>query len=174
MTGSHFPAEFATALAASGEGTWGARLVRLLEKYPHFAVLGSESECLPYPENRVELADEVDEFDVPRPKVPCSFGENERALRAEEQRRGRAVLEAAGAEEIFVSEGTDHALGGCRIGDDPADSVVDENLKAHDHPNLYICDASVFATSAGAQPSQTIMTLAARLADHLIRSRHRG
>ena len=32
------------------------------------------------------------------------------------------------------------------MGDDPATSVVDRNLKAHDHPNLYICDASVFPT----------------------------
>jgi choline dehydrogenase-like flavoprotein len=58
-------------------------------------------------------------------------------------------------------------MGGCVMGNDPADSVVDRNLRTHDHENLYICDASVFASSAGAQPSQTIMALATRLAGHL-------
>jgi choline dehydrogenase-like flavoprotein len=60
-------------------------------------------------------------------------------------------------------------MGGCRMGDDPATSVVDRNLRTHDHPNLYICDASVFVTPGGAQPSQTIQALATRLADHLDR-----
>jgi choline dehydrogenase-like flavoprotein len=53
------------------------------------------------------------------------------------------------------------------MGSDPTTSVVDANLKAHDHPNLFVCDASVFVTSGGAQPSQTIMALATRLVDHL-------
>jgi choline dehydrogenase-like flavoprotein len=53
------------------------------------------------------------------------------------------------------------------MGDDPRTSVVDRDCKAHDHPNLFICDASVFPTPGGAQPSQTIMALATRLAEHL-------
>jgi choline dehydrogenase-like flavoprotein len=72
---------------------------------------------------------------------------------------------------VLVSEGNDHTMGGCRMGDDATSSVVDRTLKAHDHPNLYICDASVFPTSGGAQPSQTIMALALRLADHLTSGR---
>jgi choline dehydrogenase-like flavoprotein len=54
------------------------------------------------------------------------------------------------------------------MGVDPASSVVDHELRAHDHPNLFVCDASVFVTCGGAQPSQTIMALATRLADHLL------
>jgi choline dehydrogenase-like flavoprotein len=65
-------------------------------------------------------------------------------------------------------------MGGCRMGADPATSVVDRDLKAHDHPNLYVCDASVFVTSGGAQPSQTIMALATRLAEHLESGRSRA
>ena len=84
------------------------------------------------------------------------------------QRKFSAILEAAGAVEVLVSQGNDHTMGGSRMGADPATSVVDRDLKAHDHPNLYVCDASVFVTSGGAQPSQTIMALATRLADHLV------
>jgi choline dehydrogenase-like flavoprotein len=146
---------------------WGARLMRYLEQYPHFMVLGTEGECLPYAENRVELSDEVDEFGVPRPLVTFNYGDNEKAMREEAHRLGREILEGGGAVEVLISEGNDHTMGGCRMGDDPSSSVVDRNLRTHDHPNLYLCDASVFVSPGGAQPSQTIMALATRLAEHL-------
>ena len=171
MTSVLFPGEFGVTLAKTEPGMWGERLVRLLEQYAHFAVLGCEGECLPYEDNRVQLADDADEYGVPRPRVTFNVGDNERAMRDEMHRQARVILEAAGAQEILFSAGNDHTMGGCRMGDDPTSSVVDRNLKAHDHPNLYICDASVFATSGGANPSQTIMALASRLADHLARGR---
>jgi choline dehydrogenase-like flavoprotein len=167
MTANLYPAEFAETLARLGEGMWGEHFVRYLEAYPHFMVLGTEGECLPYPENRVQLSAEVDEYGVPRPHVSFDYGENEQAMRDEIHRLARQILEGGGAVEVLVSEGNDHTMGGCRMGDDPASSVVDRNLKAHDHPNLYVCDASVFVTPGGAQPSQTIMALATRLAEHL-------
>jgi choline dehydrogenase-like flavoprotein len=153
---------------------WGEELVRHLERYPHYVVLGTEGECLPDAENRVELSDEPDELGVPRLLVTFDSGQNERAMREERHRVGGAVLEAAGAVEALVSQGNDHTMGGCRMGADPATSVVDRDLKAHDHPNLYVCDASVFVTSAGAQPSPTIMALATRLAEHLASGRSRA
>lgn len=174
MTSSLFPAEFAETLARSGEGMWGERLVAHLREYPSFAVLGTEGECLPYETNRVELSDDADELGVPRPLVTFDFGANEKAMREEIHRIGREILEAAGAGEVVISEGNDHTMGGCRMGRDAASSVVDAQLRAHDHPNLYVCDASVFVTSGGAQPSQTIMALATRLADHLTRGRAGG
>lgn len=171
MTSVLFPAEFGAALVKSEAGLWGARLTALLEQYDHFAVLGDEGECLWYEDNRVELSDDLDEFGVPRPKITFDFGENERRMREDILGLSGQILEAAGAVEVFASEGNDHTMGGCVMGDDPATSVVDRDLRTHDHPNLYICDASVFASSGGAQPSQTIMALATRLADHLIRGR---
>jgi choline dehydrogenase-like flavoprotein len=167
MTSSLFPAEFAETLTRTAQGMWGSTLLRYLEQYPCFAVLGTEGECLPYETNRVELSDDPDELGVPRPLVTFDYGDNERAMREEIHRLGREILEAGGAEEVIISEGNDHLMGGCRMGDDPLTSVVDRDLKAHDHPNLYVCDASVFVTSGGAQPSQTIMALATRLAEHL-------
>ena len=174
MTSSLFPAEFASSLVKTGQGLWGERLMRYLEQYPNFTILGTEGECLPYEDNCVTLTDEVDEYGVPRPRVTFSFGENERLMREEIRRKAHAILEAAGAAEVLTSNGNDHSMGGCRMGDDPATSVVDRTLKTHDHPNLYICDASVFPTAGGAQPSQTIMALATRLAEHLSSKRAFG
>jgi choline dehydrogenase-like flavoprotein len=167
MTAALFPAEFAITLAKAGPGWWGKRLVEELAAYPHYLVLGTEGECLPYADNRVELSDDIDEFGVPRPRVTFSYGDNERAMREEIHRLGSQIFQAAGATKILISEGNDHTMGGCRMGADPRESVVDRNLRSWDHPNLYLCDASVFATPGGAQPSQTIMALATRLAEHL-------
>ncbi len=167
MTSCLFPGEFGVTLGRAGDGWWGERLVNALEAYPHWLVLGTEGECLAYETNRVELSDDVDEYGVPRPKVTFDFHDNERAMRDDIHRLAAPILTAAGAEEIVISEGNDHLMGGCRMGDSPDASVVDRNCRTWQHPNLYICDASVFATPGGAQPSQTIMALAARLAAHL-------
>jgi choline dehydrogenase-like flavoprotein len=173
MTSCLFPAEFATALARAGQGWWGERLVKELEAYPHYTVLGTEGESLPSADNRVELSDDIDEYGVPRPRVTFNFGGNESAMRAEMHRVGTEILQAAGATGVEISQGNDHTMGGCRMGTDPRTSVVDPDLRTWDHPNLFIGDASVFVTPGGAQPSQTIMALALRLASHLDRSRPR-
>jgi choline dehydrogenase-like flavoprotein len=173
MTTCLFPSEFAAQIVKSGEGMWGERLMGILQAYPDFAVLGTEGECLFYPENRVQLSGEIDEFGVPRPQVTFNFGENELAMRAQMQRHAREILEGAGAKEVFIGEGNDHLMGGCVMGESAEGSVVDRDLRAFGHSNLYICDASVFPSSGGAQPSQTIFALASRLSGHLAASRGR-
>ena len=62
-----------------------------------------------------------------------------------------------------------HQCGTCRMGEDPATSVVDPNGKAHDLANLYLADASVFPSSAATNPTLTIAANALRVADHLQR-----
>jgi choline dehydrogenase-like flavoprotein len=54
------------------------------------------------------------------------------------------------------------------MGDDPETSVVDRDLQAHDVPGLYVADGSVFVTSAGVNPTSTVVALASRLADRLV------
>jgi choline dehydrogenase-like flavoprotein len=171
MTTCLFPAEFGVQLVKAADGMWGLRLMELLKQYPNFAVLGTEGECLFNEENRVELGNEMDEFGVPRPEIRFDFGPNEQAMRTAMNKQARVILEAAGAQEIFIGQGNDHLMGGCVMGNSPSEAVVNRDLRAFEHPNLYICDASVFASSGGSQPSQTIMALASRLADHLVRNR---
>ena len=65
------------------------------------------------------------------------------------------------------TNGGAHLLGTCRMGDDPATSVVDRDHRSHDVPNLFICDGSSFVTSGRGQPTMTIMALAFRAADRI-------
>ena len=83
-----------------------------------------------------------------------------------------AILDAAGAEKswgmpAWPTVGGAHLLGTCRMGDDPATSVVDRDHRCHDVPNLFICDGSSFVTSGRGQPTMTIMALAFRAADRI-------
>jgi choline dehydrogenase-like flavoprotein len=82
------------------------------------------------------------------------------------------LLDAAGAEKVWrfpdhVTNGGEHLLGTCRMGNDPTTSVVDRSHRSHDVPNLFICDSSSFVTSGRGQPTMTIMALAFRAADHI-------
>ena len=52
-----------------------------------------------------------------------------------------------------------------RMGTDPKTSVVDANLRSHDHPNLFVAGSSVFPSSATANPTLTIAALSLRLAE---------
>ncbi|HEX5787511.1 MAG TPA: GMC family oxidoreductase [Woeseiaceae bacterium] len=86
--------------------------------------------------------------------------------------KGMAILDAAGAAKtwslpLLPTIGGAHLLGTCRMGDDPATSVVDRDHRSHDVPNLFICDGSSFVTSGRGQPTMTIMALAFRAADRI-------
>ena len=92
----------------------------------------------------------------------------------------RRILEAHGATDVNPGDrGADpgfysHQCGTCRMGRDATTSVVDQNLRSHDVPNLYILGSSVFVTVGMANPTLTISALALRLADHLLANRHGG
>ena len=53
------------------------------------------------------------------------------------------------------------------MGDDPDKSVVDRWGRAHDVPNLFVIDGSVFVTGASINPTSTIQALALRTSDYI-------
>jgi choline dehydrogenase-like flavoprotein len=62
-----------------------------------------------------------------------------------------------------------HPLGTARADARAARGVVDGDLKVHGVDGLYVSDASVIPSSLGVNPQITIMALASRLAEHLLR-----
>lgn len=57
-------------------------------------------------------------------------------------------------------------MGVARMSTDPKEGVTNRWGQAHDIPNLFISDGSVFTTS-GTAPTLTIVALAIRQADHI-------
>ena len=68
-------------------------------------------------------------------------------------------------------EGVGHQNGTCRMGTNPATSVLDPHCKAHDLDNLYVVDTACFPSASAVNPSLTIIANALRVADHLLRDR---
>jgi choline dehydrogenase-like flavoprotein len=65
---------------------------------------------------------------------------------------------------LGMAPASKHVMGTCRMGDDPATSVVGPEGRFHDIENLLCADSSVFVTAAGYNPTLTIVALAHRAA----------
>ncbi len=63
---------------------------------------------------------------------------------------------------------TVHPLGGCSMGRDESEGVVNSYGEVFNYPGLYVADGSVMPGPVGANPSLTIAALADRFADHII------
>jgi choline dehydrogenase-like flavoprotein len=61
-----------------------------------------------------------------------------------------------------------HPLGSARAGADPARAVLDGDLRVHGVAGLHVADGSAVPSSLGVNPQITIMSLATRLAFHLL------
>jgi choline dehydrogenase-like flavoprotein len=60
-----------------------------------------------------------------------------------------------------------HHMGTTRMAKDPAQGVVDANLRVHSLENPYVAGSSVFPSAGVSNPTLTIIALSIRLADHL-------
>jgi choline dehydrogenase-like flavoprotein len=129
----------------------------------HAVDLYAMSEDLPDPASRVTVKGDRIIFDWRR-----SNWEAHEALVA----KLKAVLRRAGFPIVlakpFDRRTPSHQCGTARMGTDPATSVVDVLCRAHDHPNLFVVDASFLPTSAAVNPALTIAAQALRTADHIV------
>jgi choline dehydrogenase-like flavoprotein len=153
------------------DGHWGRELREYMRDYNHWSTLGVLSELLPLAENRVTLADETDQFGTPIPRIDYSQCENDRANIAYAKRVLEQIWEAAGAQDTLTIDRYAHLVGGCRMGAEPSESVVDSDQRVWGIPNLFIADGSVMPTQGAANPALAIMALAARLAERLATKR---
>lgn len=120
------------------------------------------SEDLPDPQSRVMLRDGRIVLDW-RKTNTAAHDLLVKRLKSAMRRAGWPLVLSKG----FPKSKPSHQCGTARMGADPAASVVDANLRAHDLDNLYIADASVLPTSAAVNPSLTVAALALRLGRHL-------
>ncbi len=129
-------------------------------------------EDLPDPNNRVELDPVlVDSSGAPSPAIHYEVSENSRRMLDHGLARAAEVFEAAGA-ITTVSEAPWnvagwHLMGTARMGRDPETSVVNDWGRAHDVPNLFVVDGSLFVTSAAVNPTNTIQALALYIGDKI-------
>jgi choline dehydrogenase-like flavoprotein len=167
QTVAPLPIAFAKQMMAA-KGAWGWGMRRVLMDYNHWATLGVLGEILPWEDNRVEIANEKDQFGIPVAKVTFNLHENDKKMIAFGVKKVTEIMRAAGAEEVVQESRYAHLVGACRMGSDPRDSVVDKFGRTHEIANLFVCDGSILPTQGSANPGLTIQALAARTADYLI------
>jgi len=154
------PVAFATTLGDEDGPLWGERLVEAVRRFRHWiGFLAMVND-----DNNSAVA--LDDDGVERLDVDLQPVERERIDNA--LRFSRDVLEASGATQVcWTGLVSTHVQSSCRMGDDPARSVVDRNCESHEVKRLFVGDASVVPRTLSVNPSLTIMALATRLADHL-------
>ncbi|MAE94126.1 MAG: choline dehydrogenase [Deltaproteobacteria bacterium] len=163
----------ASALFAMSTGRleWGARHHEsYAEIWDRTAGMVVICEDLPELHNTVTLDPElVDSDGIPAPKLSYRLSENSERMLAHGVARGAEVLEAAGAKETLSEAPLPpagwHLMGTARMGTDPKASVVNGWGRAHDVKNLFVVDGSVFVTSGGVNPTNTIQAWALYVAD---------
>jgi choline dehydrogenase-like flavoprotein len=161
------PIAFAKQMMAA-RGSWGWGMRRVMMDYNHWSAFGLLGEILPWPENRVTLSEEKDQFGLRVAHVNFELHDNDKKLIAFGKKKVEEVMRAAGAQEVEQEARYAHLVGAARMGSDPATSVVDGYGRTHDIANLFVCDGSILPTQGSANPGLTIQALAARTADYLI------
>ncbi|CAA0118142.1 6'''-hydroxyparomomycin C oxidase [Halioglobus japonicus] len=153
-----------------------------------YAPLEVRAEQAPNRDSRIMLAEERDQLGLRRAVMDWRLNELDRTsmkngmrlLGGSIARNGIGRVQS-GPEQWSIPEaggkflhGGNHQYGTTRMGDSPRSSVVNRDCRVHGLANLYIAGSAVFPTTGYANPTLTIVAIAARLAAHLAQSQPRA
>jgi choline dehydrogenase-like flavoprotein len=140
---------------------YGAELLHYMKKYRNLACIEVAL--------RAETEGTLRTDKSGRLQIEYSLCDADKRRGAEAARLVTQMLEASGAERVVKTwlQYCLHLMGGCVIGTDGKDAVVNEQFQVYDHEDLYIADSSIFPNAPGINPALTIMALSHQLADAL-------
>jgi gluconate 2-dehydrogenase alpha chain len=164
--------------------SWGSEWKAWIAKNANSVGTASgEGEALSYEDQFLDLDPSTkDPQGVPVVRVTYRVHETEVMLHQYMWNKADELLKAAGASQTWGSGFSlapdkplpvpvnSHAYGGTRMGDDPEQTVVNGFGVSHEIPNLLVLGASAFPTSAGSNPTKTVMAWSWRAADNLIKN----
>lgn len=162
------PVDLARSLAAKGLRAEALR-AEIDRQLARQLYVDSAVEMLPDPANRVTPDfDRRDALGIPRPRVRCRIDDYTRRGLEVARRRHAAIFEAMHGTDVTeepLSQSVAIIAGTTRMGTDPKTSVVDPQLRSHDHPNLFLLGTGVFCTTPVNPPTLTAAALAIRAAE---------
>jgi choline dehydrogenase-like flavoprotein len=164
-----------TVRALVDQGLRGAELDRALADHSSRELgLATMAEQLPSAENRVVPdEDHRDAIGLPRPRITFRIDDYTRRALDHGRRIHQQIFSAMKSTAVQHGDtimAAGHVIGTYRMGTDPKTSVVNVDLRAHDHPNLYLLGSGAFPTSAASNPTLTIAALALRAVTAIQRS----
>ena len=119
----------------------------------------------PDPNNRlVPDFEKLDSFGNPRPKIYYSIDDYTKAGINVAVDLQKKMLDSLNATQQHHSwpYGAGHIVGTTTMGSDPKTSVVDGELRYHDHKNLFILGSNTFPTVTASNPTLTIVAMTLR------------
>lgn len=156
------------------QGFYGKALREALQtRRNHELAIFALTEQLPEADNRVQLSDKKDVLGLPRPEIHYNVGAYEKSGMQYARKVQEFVYKKLGVTEMHFrqhSESAGHIMGTTRMGLDPRKSVVDTQLRSHDHPNLFILGSGVFPSSAAVNPTLTIAALSLKAASDFLKN----
>lgn len=130
-------------------------------------------EILPDANNRLTLSDKKDGLGLPKPAIHYDVGDYvRRSYQTYSRPIAERIAEAMGATDKTFSRQfnqSKHIMGGTIMGNNPADSVVDSDCRAHDHPNLFLPGGGAMASTACGNSTLTMVALAFKAADAILK-----
>jgi gluconate 2-dehydrogenase alpha chain len=155
---------------------WGKGYKNYLRHWQHVCAIRLQPESLSYDTDFLDLDPRHRDrsgLGLPLVRITCGLRENERREAEWTEAKAEEILQAMGATKTWRGPRlrgvcSSHDLGGCRMGEDPASSVVDPDLRVHDTPGVYVFGGAVFPTCPGINPTLTMWALCYRAAEQLV------
>ena len=169
------PIQISREALPPGVPSFGREYIDHIRSWQHIAAVRLQPDALSYDANFLDLDPRRrDRSGLGLPVVRITYDLQDNEHRAAEFMESQAeeILREMGATRTwrgrrFGGVLSSHDLGGCRMGEDPAGSVVDPGLAVHDTPGLYVFGTAVFPTCHGVNPTLTMWALCQRAAELL-------
>lgn len=154
--------------AMSEPGQWGVYM------YMQGETIAKES-------NHVRLStNKKDQWGIPLLITSVGYDDNDDRMVKDFLEQGTAMLEAAGVKNISTNDskqapGLDiHEMGGVRMGNNPATSMLNAFNQLHHCKNVFVTDGACMTSTGSQSPSILYMAFTARAVAHAVEEMKRG
>jgi choline dehydrogenase-like flavoprotein len=161
---------------------FGSQLKRDIKRYyPTPVGFTVQAPSLRSDTNYVDIDPEVkDVYGIPVARLHFQWDTNTLLMWEHSKQICAEVLKAAGGEVEGAADHPEkpgyslHETGTCRMGTDPRKFVTNRFGQAHDVPNLYVCDASVFLNCTDKTTTLSILAFSLRTCEYLTENFRKG
>lgn len=154
--------------ALSEPGNWGSYMYM-------------QGETIPKESNHVRLStDQTDQWGIPLLITSVDYDDNDERMIKDFLTQSAEMLEKAGCKNInqwdnHQPPGLDiHEMGGCRMGKDPKNSLLNKWNQMHQCTNVFVTDGACMTSTGNQSPSLLYMALTARAANHAVEEMKKG
>ncbi|HEX5653222.1 MAG TPA: GMC family oxidoreductase [Chitinophagaceae bacterium] len=148
---------------------------QLAEPGPWKMYMYMQGETLPKASNHVRLSDtQKDQWGIPLLVTSVDYDDNDEKMLQDFLLQGEAMFTAAGGKNISTYDskqppGLDiHEMGGVRMGQDPATSLLNKWNQLHHCKNVFVTDGACMTSTGNQSPSILYMAFTARAANYAV------